>query len=81
MALSAKALDEALWNHQITDANSRRQHLAEGARKKSPLASIETFQRWQRFAVIAKLAVVIVFDNPGLRCRGPIGERHPTPER
>ena len=71
LADTFKAPDLRLGHYQISQAYPRKQHLAEGAAVNYPPVAVQTLECRQRTADVAVLAVVIVFDNPGLLPAGP----------
>ncbi len=63
-------------HHQISHAQRREQRFAEGAGVQHPTLNIEAFQRRQRPPVIAKLAVVVILEDPGPALLRPVEQRH-----
>ncbi|MNG13285.1 hypothetical protein D3C84_969560 [compost metagenome] len=61
-----EALDLRFRHHQIREADPRKQHLAERAAIEYPTIAVQAFECRQRAADVAVLAVVVVFDNPGV---------------
>jgi hypothetical protein len=66
-----EALDLRGRHHQISQADAGKQHFAEGAGVKHASIAVQAFERRQRAADVAVLAVVIVFDDPGLLTARP----------
>ncbi|MPN63351.1 hypothetical protein SDC9_211109 [bioreactor metagenome] len=64
--LLTKTTHLVYWHHQPCTAQGGKQRFAERTGVNYPLWRIQTFQRRQRFTVITKLAVVIIFNNPRL---------------
>ena len=66
-AAARKGLRQAGGHHR-GHAQRREQRFAEGAGVQHPPLNIEAFQRRQWPPVIAKLAVVVILEDPGPRC-------------
>ncbi len=65
-------------HHQIAKPQRRKQHLTERPGVQHALPAIEAFQRRQRAAHVAELAVVIVLQDPRAHVASPGQKLHPA---
>ncbi len=70
-AAAGKRLHQLPWQHQVTQAQRRKRHLAEGADIQHPAATVQRRQRSQGRAAVAVLAVVVILDDPAIVALGP----------
>ena len=68
-------------NHRKTQAQRRRQRLAERAAVDHPPGAIERGQRRQRMAGPAELRIAVVLQHPGVGAAGPVEQRQAAADR
>jgi hypothetical protein len=76
-----EALHKADWQNGITDPQGREQDLAHRADIDNPARRIQAVQARQWRPCVAKLGIVVVFDNPGVEPRRQIDKRQPPGNR
>ena len=69
-----EGIDEIGGDHEITDAESREEHFAEGADVDDAGRVIEALERSDGLSFVAKLGVVVIFDDPCADLTGPVQE-------
>ncbi|RMQ93088.1 hypothetical protein ALP97_05283 [Pseudomonas salomonii] len=70
-AAAGEGLHQRRWQHQVTQAQRRERHLAEGADIQHAPTAIQRRQRRQGRAAVTVLAVVVVLDDPTAATLGP----------
>ncbi|MNE96400.1 hypothetical protein D3C80_1946010 [compost metagenome] len=65
-------------HHQVSQAQARKQHLAEGAGVQHAALLIEALECGQGLALIAVLTVVVILDNPATAPVGPVQQGQPA---
>src|SRR5581483_1752280 len=65
-------IDKLRWDHQITQAQGRKHDLAQGAEIDYTSFIIQPLERLDGSATIAILAIIVIFENPGVRLLGPL---------
>src|SRR5215813_15257339 len=80
-ARANESINEVRRSNDVTDANRRKQYLAERSDVDDALLSVETLQCSQRLAQVTKLAVVIVLYDPCACLRGEAQQFESTAQR
>src|SRR6476661_3523071 len=76
--LLAECVDNRRWNDDVSEPQRRKEDLAEGADVDHASGTIETAERGQRRSLVAKLAVVIVLENPSISFFRPLQQLQPA---
>jgi len=70
-----KCVDQDGRHDQVAQPEGRKEHLAERAEVYHPAIGIQALQRRERSAGVAVLAVIVVFENPGVLASCPFEQR------
>ena len=71
-------IDEIGRNDEVADAKRGEEHFAEGANVDNAGSVVETLEGGNGLALVAKLAVVVIFDDPRAGLAGPMQELKTT---
>ena len=72
---SNASLHQRLWNDHVAQAQGRKQHRAERPHIDHSIIPVHPSEGSKRTSCIAKLAVVVVFDNPRVLSLSPLKKR------
>jgi hypothetical protein len=73
-----KGIDEVGGNDEIADAESGEEHFAESTNVDDARRVIETLERGDGLSFVAKLGIVVIFDDPGTNLMSPVQQLKPT---
>jgi len=76
-----KSAHQALGRDDVADAKRGKDGAREGTDVDDAAFLVESLEGFERLAVVAKLAVVVVFDNDGVATLGPIEKSQAPGER